>query len=105
MRLDAIRLSVPREPELAWRRHVADERGGRHDRGARQIALAAEAHAILPATSEGREGALRQRARVGAVAEARAGPGTLDPAADRSEDLRDRFSAEAGIRAFDLAAD
>src|SRR4026209_395672 len=56
--LQPVLLRFPLQPELARRRPVADE-GRRGDHGrARQVAFAAEAHAVLPVAVEGRDRAL-----------------------------------------------
>ena len=49
---DAELLRIPLEPELARRRHVADERGRGDDGGAGEIAFAAEPHPVLPVAVE-----------------------------------------------------
>src|SRR5881227_3637651 len=93
---------VPFEAELARRRHVADDRRCGDDRGAGEIAFAADAHAILPVAVERRDRALAGVQRVGPLAEARAAPGLSDLAADRSKDVRDRFAVEPRVRPLDL---
>src|SRR5258705_347298 len=55
---DSILLGIPLEPELRGRRHVAGERGCGHDGRTRQVALAADAHAVLPVAVERRDRAL-----------------------------------------------
>src|SRR5438067_9763577 len=95
-------VGVPFETELAWRRHVAEERGGGDDRGAGEVAFAAEAHAVLPVAVERGDRALAGMERVGPLAEAGAAPRLPDLAADRSEHVGDRFAVEAGVRALDL---
>src|SRR5262245_44749559 len=67
-------LGAPIEPELAGRRHVAEERRCGDDGRAREVALAAQSHAILPIAIEGRDGALSGAQRVGSLAEAGAAP-------------------------------
>ena len=57
-RSDAERFGLPFEPELGRRRHEAEQRGGRDDGGAREVALAAETHAVLPVAIERRDRAL-----------------------------------------------
>ena len=52
------RSAPPGEAELAGRRHVAGERRGGDDGGAREVAFAAEAHAVLPVAVERRDRAL-----------------------------------------------
>src|SRR5438445_8048627 len=48
----------PFQTDLGRRGHVTRERRGGHDRRAREIALAADAHAVLPVAVEGGDGAL-----------------------------------------------
>src|SRR5258705_2867906 len=55
---DSVLLGIPLEPELRGRRHVAGERGCGHDGRTRQVALAADAHAVLPVAVERRDRAL-----------------------------------------------
>src|SRR5262245_10647371 len=98
-------LRIPLQPQLARRRHVADERRRRHHRRAGEIAFAAEAHAVLPIAVERRDRAFTGVQRVRALAEARTAPRSPDLAADRSEDARDRFTIETRIGALDLLGD
>src|SRR5215471_14379400 len=103
--LDAEAFRIPRQAQLRRRGHVPDERGGRHDRGTREVAFAAESHAVLPVAVERRDGALPGRERVGPLAEAGAAPRLADVAADRAEDLRNRLAAQPRVGLLDLAAD
>src|SRR5258708_26422851 len=63
-------LRIPSQPELARRRHVADERRRGDDGGAGKIAFAAETHAILPVAVERRDCALPLDQRVRTLARA-----------------------------------
>src|SRR5262245_27587010 len=67
---DAIQLRSPLEAELVGRLHVSDERGGRDDRGAGEVALAPKPHTILPVPVERRDRALAGRQRIFALPEA-----------------------------------
>src|SRR5262252_704252 len=70
-RSDAELFRIPLEAELVRRRHVTDDRGRGDDRGAREVAFAADAHAILPVAIERRDRALAGVQRVRPLAEAR----------------------------------
>src|SRR5438128_7455801 len=98
-------LRVPFQPKLARWRHVADERRGGDDGGAGKVALAADAHAVLPVAIERRDGALSLAQRIRALAETRPAPRLANLSADRSKYLRDRLAAETRIGAFDLPSD
>ena len=92
------------QPQLARRRHVADERGCRHDRGAGEVAFAAQSHPVLPIAIERGDRALAARQRVRALAETRPAPRLADLAAHRPEHRRNRFAAEPRVGHFDLPA-
>src|ERR1700741_185921 len=92
-RSDPEDLRLPLEAELGWRRHEAEKRGSRDDRGAREGAFPAVSHAILPVPVERRDRALPGGERVRPLPEARPTPRLADLAADRSEHFRDRFAA------------
>src|SRR5262249_62071886 len=96
---------LPRQAKFARGRHVTDEGGGRDAGGARKVAFAAEAHAVLPVAVERRDGALARRQRVGPLSEARAAPRLPDVTADRAEHVRDRLPAQARVGLPALAAD
>src|SRR4051812_9466407 len=86
--LDPELLGIPCQPELARRRHIPDQRRrGDHDRTG-EVALAAEAHAVLPVAVERRDRALPLFERVGPLAETGAAPRLPDLSADRAEHLR-----------------
>src|SRR5439155_18601551 len=95
-------LRAPFDAELARRTHVAEHRGRRDDRGAREIAEAADAHAVRPVAVERRDRGLPLRERVGALAEAGPAPRFADLAADRAEHVGDRLAAEARVGPFDV---
>src|SRR5207237_7900273 len=99
---DAELFGVPLDSELARRRHVADDRRGRHDGGAGEITFAAKAHAVLPVAIERGDRALAGVERVGPLAEAGAAPRLPDLAAHRPKDIGDRFAVEARIGPLDL---
>src|SRR5262245_7648241 len=66
--LDTKLIGIPLEAELAWRRHVADQRRCGDDRGTGEITFAAESHAVLPVAVERRNRALPFRERIGSLA-------------------------------------
>src|SRR5476649_199194 len=78
-------IGIPFQAELARRRHVADERRRGDDHRAREIALAAEAHAVLPVAIERGDRALPLLEGVRTLTEARAAPRLADLAADGAE--------------------
>src|SRR5258708_28160221 len=83
--LDPMPLRLPLQGKLARRGHVA-EQGRRGDDGpAREIALAALAHAVLPVAIERRDRALALLESVIALAEARSAPAHPAPLAHRAE--------------------
>src|SRR5215471_21197727 len=82
---DAEAFRIPRKAQLARRSHIADERGGRYDRGAREVPFASEPHPVLPVPVERRNGALAWGQRVRPLAEARTAPRLADVAADGAE--------------------
>src|SRR3989475_2720355 len=94
---------IPLEPQLARWRHVADERRGSDDGGAREIAFAAQSHPILPVAIERGDRALTLLERVRALAEARPAPRLTDRAANGSKHVGDRLAVEPRIRPLDLA--
>src|SRR5205823_155597 len=98
-------IGIPFESELARRRHIPNERGGRHDGRTGEIAFAAEAHPILPVPIERRDRTLSFLKRVGTLTETRTAPRLSDLAANGSEHIRDRFAAQPRIRPLDLSAD
>src|SRR5262249_55085068 len=102
---DSESLGIPRQAQLRRRSHVADERRRRDHGRAREIALAADAHAVLPVSIEAGDRALARRERVGTLAEAGSAPGLADLAADRTEDLGDRLAREARIGRLDALLD
>src|SRR6266540_1681638 len=91
-------LRIPDESQLTRRRHVADQCRGRDDRGAREVAFAAEPHPVLPVPVERGDGTLAGGQRVLSLAEARPAPRLPDLPSDRAEDRRDRLAVQAGIR-------
>src|SRR5438105_968104 len=99
--LDPISLGRPLEVQLARWRHVAEQRRRRDDRGAREVALAADAHPVLPVAVERRDRALTLSERVVALPEARAAPAHPDLPADGPQHVRDRFAAEPRVRPLD----
>src|SRR5215467_3004650 len=102
---DAELIGIPFDAELARRSHIADERRRGDDGGTRQVALAAEAHAILPVAIERRNRALAFDQRIRPLSEAWAAPRLDDGAAHRSEDVGDRLPVQPRIRPLDLTAD
>src|SRR5579871_3329583 len=102
---DAELIRVPFQAELARRRHVAYQRRGGDDGGAREISLAAEAHPILPVAVERRDRALPFLERVRALTETRSAPRLTNLAADRAEHVRDRLAVEPLIGPLDLLRD
>src|SRR5919204_1549132 len=96
---------IPREAELRGRRHVADQRGRRDDRRTGEIALAANAHAVLPVAIEGRDRALPLSERIGTLSEARPAPGLANLSARRPKYMCDRVAAEPRVGPLDLARD
>src|SRR5438445_11705276 len=71
---DAKFFRIPFQSELARRRHISDERGGRDDRRARKIAFAAQTHPVLPVSIERRDRALAFSECVGSLTEAGTAP-------------------------------
>src|SRR5215472_9723279 len=102
---DAELIRVPFEAELARRRHVAGERGRGDHRWRREIAFAAEAHAVLPVAIERRDRALTLLERVRSLTETRSTPRLTDLAADRTEHVGNRLAIQPLIRALDLLRD
>src|SRR3954447_1203226 len=90
--LNAELLCIPRQPELARRRHVADQRRRGDDDRAREVALPAEPHAVLPVASEWRDRALPFFERIRSLAEARPAPGLPNLPSDRAEHVGDGFA-------------
>src|SRR5437764_2795043 len=95
-------LRIPSQPELARRRHVADERRRGDDGGTGKIAFTAETHAILPVAVERSNCALPLDELVGTLAEARTAPRLSHLAANRLKHFGNRLAAETRIRAPDL---
>src|SRR5579862_1836146 len=89
---DAELIRVPLKADFIRGRHVAGDRRGRHDRGAREIAFAAEAHAVQPVAVEGGDGALAALERIRTLSETGTAPRLANLSADRSEHFRDRFT-------------
>src|SRR5437773_10371587 len=81
-------IGIPFESELARRRHIPNERGGRHDGRTGEIAFAAEAHPILPVPIERRDRTLSFLKRVGTLTETRTAPRLSDLAANGSEHIQ-----------------
>src|SRR5206468_8725339 len=77
--------------------------GGRHHRRAREVALAADAHAVLPVPVERGDRALAFRQRVGSLTEAGAAPRLPDLPSRGAKHLGDRAAAEARLGTLDLA--
>src|SRR6185295_2305446 len=67
--------------------------------------LAAEAHAVLPVAIERGDRTLTLDERVWTLTEAGAAPRLTNLAANRSEDVGNRFAVEPRIRTLDLRAD
>src|SRR6185436_18723812 len=101
--LDAVALGLPGEPQLPRRSHVAQKCRGSDHGGAREIALAAHAHAVGPVAIERGDGALAAGQGVGALAETGAAPRVPDLAPGLAEDLGDGLALEPGVRTLDLA--
>src|ERR1051326_1333293 len=97
-------LRIPLQPELARRRHVSGERRRGDDRRARQIAFAADAHAILPVAIERGDRALTFLQRIGPLAEAGTAPRLADLAADGSKDVGNRSAVEPRVGPLDLTS-
>src|SRR4051812_4521354 len=102
---DAEFLGIPLQPQLTRWRHVADERRGGDDDRAGEKAFAAEAHAVLPVAVERRNRALPLFERIRPLSKTGTAPRLSDLPTDRAEHFRNRFSAQAGIGAFDLETD
>src|SRR5262245_57967913 len=95
-------LWVPFQAKLTRRGHVPDERRCGDHGGARQIAFAANAHAVLPVAVERGNRPLAGVQRVGTLTETGTAPRLANLAARGSKHVRDRFAPEPRIRAFDL---
>src|SRR5581483_1697165 len=91
---DAELIGIPFQAELAQRRHVPGQRRRGDDRRTREVAVAAETHAVLPVAIERRDRALPFLQRIRPLTEARAAPRPPDLAADRAEHVRDRSAVE-----------
>src|SRR5947209_14233977 len=99
--LDPIPLGRPPQVQRARRRHVSEQGRRRDDGRAREVALAADAHPVLPVAVEGRDRALTFLERVVALSEARAAPAHPDLPADGAEHVGDRVAAEPLIWTLD----
>src|SRR5262245_56778264 len=95
---------IPLQPELARRRHVPDERRSGDDSRTCQVSFTANTHTVLPVAIERGNRTLARRQSIRPLPEAGAAPRPANLAADRTEDLRNRFPAEARVGPFDLAA-
>src|SRR4051795_7843044 len=89
LRSDAELVGVPRQPELARRRHVANQRRRGDDDRAGEVAFAAEPHAVLPVAIERRDRALPFFERIRSLAEALPSPGLPDLPSDRAKHIGD----------------
>src|SRR5438552_11251232 len=98
-------LRAPLDAELAWGRHVAEERGRRDDCGAREIAGTAHAHAVCPVAIERGDRALALLERIGSLTETGAAPGLANLGSGRAEDVGDRLAPESRIVLLDVALD
>src|ERR1700721_1080205 len=98
-------IGIPRQSELARRRHVPDQRRGGDHRRAREVAFAAKAHAVLPVAIERGDRALPAFERVRSLTETGAAPRLTNLASDRPEHVRDRLAAETRVGSFDLMPD
>src|SRR5262245_37062824 len=87
---DTVDLGLPFEPKLPRRRHVAHERRGGDDSRTREVAFAAESHAVLPVAVEGGDGALPLRQRIGTLSKTGAAPRLTNLGAGRPEHVRNR---------------
>ena len=81
-------------PSSRGRRHEPEQRRRGDDRGAREVAFAAESHAVLPVPVERRDRALPRTERIRPLSEARSAPGLADlfhrPSGRRSQSIRPR---------------
>src|SRR6202163_4535340 len=102
---DTEQIGVPRQPELARRRHVTNQRGRGDDRRAREVAFAANAHPVLPVAIERGDRALPSPERIRTLTETGAAPRLPDLAPDRTKHGRDRLATEARFSPFDLTPD
>src|SRR5262245_11269242 len=98
-------LWIPFQAKLTRRGHVPDERRCGNHGGARKVAFAANAHAVLPVAVERGNRPLAGVQRVGTLTEARTAPRLANLAARGSKHVRDRFAAEPRIGTFDLPRD
>src|SRR5581483_9302825 len=95
-------LRIPRQAELAGRRHVSDERRRSHNRRTGQVAFAAEPHAVLPVPVERRDRAFALLERVRALSEAGAAPRLANLTADGPEHIRNRLPAQPCVGPLDF---
>src|ERR1700730_8983480 len=98
-------IGVPRQPELARRRHVTNQRGRGDDRRAREVAFAANAHPVLPVAIERGDRALPSPERIRTLTETGAAPRLPDLTPDRTQHVRNGFTAETRLGSFDLTPD
>src|SRR5262245_47439903 len=103
--LDSKHFGPPLDAELAGRRHVPEHRGRRDDGRAREVAFAAETHAILPVAIERRNGALSAVKGVFSLAEAGTAPRLPDHRTHAAQHVGDRITAEALVGPLDLLRD
>src|SRR5439155_13807510 len=96
-------LRTPLDPELARGRHVAEERGRRDNCRTREIAEAADTHAVRPVAVERGDGALALPERVGTLTETLPAPRLADLGAGRAEDVGDRLATESWVGLLDVA--
>src|SRR5262245_66526819 len=98
-------LRLPDQAQLARRAHVAEQRRGGDDRGAREVALPSHAQAVRPVAIERRDRALARGERVGALAEAGAAPRLADLTAGGAEHRGDALAIQPRIGVLNLALD
>src|SRR5262249_11866551 len=96
---------IPLQPQFARRRHVPDQGRRGDDRWAGQVALASEAHAVLPVAIERGDRTLTLDERVGPLTEAGPAPRLTNLAARRSKAVGNRFPPEPRIGTLDWRAD
>src|SRR6059036_2515503 len=99
--LYAERDRIPLDAKLRGGRHVPGQRRGCDDGRAGKVALAADAHPVLPIPIEGRDRALSLGERIGSLTEAGSAPGLPDLASGPAEYGSDRFAPQPRIGSLD----
>ena len=103
--LYSVEIGIPLQPELGRWRHVAGERRSGHDGRAGEVTLAANTHAILPITIEGRDRALTRLERIWPLTKTRAAPRLSNLTARLTEHGSNGLAAEASVWSLNQSSD